>query len=87
MRALYKRYTLTYCLESEYREMAILQVYLDESGPGRQSAAYVVAGFVASVEAWLEFSHAWQAVLGKPPPIKVLKARMGMHETRSRADQ
>jgi hypothetical protein len=41
----------------------------------------VVTGFIAPVEAWLNFNHAWQTALDKPPAIKVLKARLGMHES------
>jgi uncharacterized protein DUF3800 len=61
--------------------MAVLQAYLDESGRGQESAAYVVAGFIAPVEAWLKFGHIWQAELDRPPPIRVLKARLGMHDS------
>lgn len=60
---------------------AMLQVFADESGRGQSSAAYVVAGFVASVETWLAFSKEWRAVLDVEPRIEYFKAREAAHKS------
>jgi Protein of unknown function (DUF3800) len=56
----------------------MLQVYVDESGRGQKSAAYVAAGFIASVETWLEFSHDWQIVRDESPALAYFKTKEAM---------
>jgi len=38
-------------------------VYFDESGSPDDTAALVVAGFLASVEQWIEFERNWKQAL------------------------
>jgi hypothetical protein len=44
----------------------MLKAYIDDSGRGQTTGDYVDAGFVAPVENWLVFNHAWQNVLDIP---------------------
>jgi len=60
------------------RMLAMLQVYVDESGRGQESGAYVAAGFIASVETWLEFSRDWQIVRDEPPALAYFKTKEAM---------
>lgn len=41
------------------RELLMLQAYVDGSGTGDQNL-YVIAGFIATSETWVEFSKEWQ---------------------------
>jgi uncharacterized protein DUF3800 len=58
--------------------MAMLQVFVDESGRGQKSAAYVAAGFIAPVETWLQFSNDWQIVRDEPPALAYFKTKEAM---------
>jgi len=57
----------------------MLQAYIDDSGRGQSSGDFVMAGFVAPVENWLDFNHAWQTVLDAPRTLDYLHTRKGMH--------
>jgi Protein of unknown function (DUF3800) len=56
------------------RDLAMLQCFIDDSGHGTKPVL-VLAGFVASVEAWLAFSDDWQAVLDQKPAFDYLRMR------------
>ena len=45
--------------------MGMFTAYFDASGQEHEHPYMVVAGFVSSVTAWLEFSEEWKAVLGQ----------------------
>jgi len=51
----------------------MLQIWLDDSGRG-QRPAFVLAGYFSSVDAWIEFSDEWKALLQKRPALRRLKA-------------
>jgi hypothetical protein len=56
-------------MSPEYKEgrlMATLQVFLDDSG---DESAFVLGGFIASIEVWDKFSIDWKAVCKEPPII------------------
>lgn len=42
----------------------MLEIYIDDSGKEHDSPSFVLAGYLASVEAWSAFSQHWQRVLG-----------------------
>jgi hypothetical protein len=44
----------------------MLQVWLDDSGK-EQMPAFVLAGYVAPLDNWCDFSDAWKVLLAKPP--------------------
>jgi hypothetical protein len=51
----------------------MLQVWLDDSGKG-QMPAFVLAGYFAPVENWINFSDEWKALLAKPSrPLSYIK--------------
>ena len=54
----------------------ILNAYVDES---EDESAFVVAGYVASAEAWAAFSDDWHAALHRTPGIWEFKCRDAMH--------
>jgi hypothetical protein len=62
------------CGEYERRLFMVLQAYIDDSGNSPDSYAFVLAGFVASSEAWTKFCDDWQTVLDRPPGAAYLKA-------------
>jgi hypothetical protein len=43
--------------------MAMLNVYIDDSGKEKDSYSQVLAGYLATAEKWAEFSNEWQAIL------------------------
>jgi hypothetical protein len=47
----------------------MLKAYIDNSGRGQTTGDFVYAGFVAPVENWLIFNHAWKRVLDIPPSV------------------
>jgi hypothetical protein len=51
-----------------------LQAYVDESGVARDSAFFVVAGFLASHQEWARFTDDWDAALKEPPRVEYFKA-------------
>lgn len=49
----------------------MLQAYVDDS---HSNGAYVLGGFISSVERWLEFSKEWEKTLSAfSPPMKRFK--------------
>ncbi|MDJ0642541.1 MAG: DUF3800 domain-containing protein [Erythrobacter sp.] len=54
------------------RNLLALQFYIDDSGKN-DPPVFVLAGFVASVERWLEFSAAWSSALEESPSIAHFK--------------
>ena len=54
------------------RDLAMLQCFIDESGyPDKP--IFVMAGWLASVDAWADFAVEWQECLDMKPPIKAFK--------------
>jgi hypothetical protein len=53
-----------------------LQAYVDESGGVGQSRAFVMAGFLASVDTWDAFGRDWHRALHRSPELQYFK----MHE-------
>ena len=51
----------------------MFQAYVDDSGNYQHSPVLVLAGFVASVEKWLEFADDWQRMLDMRPKIEYFK--------------
>lgn len=47
----------------------VLQGYFDDSGSDEGSPIFVLAGFIAPVDVWADFTTAWRATLNKSPPI------------------
>jgi len=58
--------------------MAALQVYIDDSYDKR---LFYIAGGIASVDQWMKFSEAWQAMLDMKPAIKCLKANQAFFQS------
>lgn len=50
-----------------------LQAYIDDSSSEPTGATFVLAGFVSTAPAWLEFADKWQAELDAPPAIEYFK--------------
>ena len=50
----------------------ILQGYFDDSGSHSDSALYVVAGFMARADKWIDFSKQWRSLLDREPSIAVM---------------
>jgi len=48
---------------SESRHLAVFKFFVDESGIHDNSKIFVLAGFLAPEEVWLDFTEAWQKVL------------------------
>jgi hypothetical protein len=57
----------------ERRFLMTLQAYIDDSGADETSKHFVLAGFIAPYEKWIEFSVAWAEALTKPPGAAYLK--------------
>jgi len=55
----------------------MLQAFIDDSGRG-QGAQFIMAGFLSTVEKWLNFSQAWKAVLDQPPKLEYVNTRAAM---------
>lgn len=56
------------------RLLAMLQGFGDDTGKGNEPV-FALAGFVASVELWIEFSNAWDTKIREDPAIHYFKAR------------
>jgi Protein of unknown function (DUF3800) len=54
--------------------IAVLKGFIDDSGSGGDSPWVVLAGYVASAEAWLGFDDEWINVLEDAPPIDCFHA-------------
>jgi hypothetical protein len=52
---------------------AVLQSGLDDSGKDGLSPAFVLAGYIASDQKMMNFSHAWDDLLNKPPKLNYIK--------------
>lgn len=50
-------------LSSEYKALALVQAYFDESGTHTDSTVTVIAGFVAGKEAWSSLEQQWMSFL------------------------
>ncbi|MFP5447393.1 MAG: DUF3800 domain-containing protein [Alphaproteobacteria bacterium] len=50
------------------RTYVILRGHFDDSGSNANEPMYVLAGFLAPLEAWAEFSDAWRIELDRPRP-------------------
>jgi hypothetical protein len=59
----------------------MLKTYIDASGRGQKTGDFVMAGYVAPVENWLLFNHAWQAVLNIPPKVEYFHTVDAMAKT------
>src|ERR1700722_1714880 len=62
----------------ERRLMFMLQAYIDDSGNIGQGKTSVLAGYVASTEAWADFSNRWAVALAEAPAIGYLKTSHAM---------
>jgi hypothetical protein len=51
----------------------VLQAYVDDSGNFRQQRTSLLAGLVASADAWVDFSDRWNGVLRAAPSIEYFK--------------
>lgn len=58
------------------RVFMILQSYIDDSGNDTRSPAFVLAGYLATVDQWDAFSIEWQSVLDIQDPRPLKKMRM-----------
>lgn len=54
------------------RQFVVLQCYVDGSGTGNHDL-FVMAGYVASAQAWANFSREWQQRLDMRPPLPYFK--------------
>lgn len=61
----------------------MLKAYFDDSGSHASAANYIVAGYVATSQRWIDFESEWRAVLDCPPSIAYFKAQ----EANSRSGQ
>jgi hypothetical protein len=59
------------------------QAFLGDSGRG-SGPSYVIAGFLASVEGWLDFADRWQRVLDMPPRLPYFKMKQAMNRGAAR---
>jgi len=59
------------------QNLMLFTAYFDDSGSDSANPALVLAGFVAPVDGWSNFTADWDAVLDKPPGP--LPARMAFH--------
>jgi hypothetical protein len=59
--------------EREKRLFMVLQAYIDDTGNSPNEYTFMLAGFVASSEAWAKFCDDWQALLDRPPGAVYLK--------------
>jgi hypothetical protein len=59
--------------EREERLVMVLQAYIDDSGNSPNEYSFILAGFVATAEAWAKFCDDWQSLLGRPPGAAYLK--------------
>lgn len=55
--------------------LVMLVAYFDDSGSQKQGPVMVVAGWVARVTPWIEFSDQWQALLDEKPGLGYFKLR------------
>jgi hypothetical protein len=51
----------------------IFQAYIDDSGSGKP--AFVLSGYISSVDWWEAFSDEWQEILDEPRALKYFKMR------------
>jgi hypothetical protein len=60
----------------------MLQAFFDDSGSDPKSRAYVLAGYVGSLETWTAFSESWDYHLKKKPQLEYFKMSeaMGFHD-------
>ncbi len=52
----------------------MLKAFVDDSGSGGDSPWYVLAGYLATAEAWDEFDGQWRKVLDGPPKLDYFKS-------------
>lgn len=52
----------------------MLQVWLDDSGKDGVSPVFVLAGYMSSVDLWVDFADKWEAELCRVPALGRLKA-------------
>jgi hypothetical protein len=52
----------------------MLRAFIDDSGSDRNSAWYVLAGYIGTVEGWDRFDAQWTQVLRQDPPIEYFKS-------------
>jgi hypothetical protein len=53
----------------------VLQAYSDDSGNNADSPVFVLAGFIARAEKWIEFEKRWAEALSGPPSIAYFKMK------------
>jgi Protein of unknown function (DUF3800) len=51
------------------------QAFIDDSGSEPESPLFVLAGFIASYERWIDFSDEWQGALDEPPKLEYFKMK------------
>jgi hypothetical protein len=54
--------------------LLMLDVYIDDSGRG-QGPAYVLSGYLAAPQVWMQFSREWRAELDVEPSVKYFKMK------------
>jgi hypothetical protein len=60
----------------EGRVLAVLQAFIEDSGRGQEDKpVFVLAGYVARVQAWEAFADEWQKALDKYPKVEYLKGK------------
>jgi hypothetical protein len=66
------------------RLLAVMNVYIDNSGRGQTTGDFVYAGYMAPVQNWLVFNHAWQRILDLPPRLDYWHTLHAMAQTPSK---
>jgi Protein of unknown function (DUF3800) len=64
--------------QRERRLMFMLQAYFDDSGNLGQEKFSLLGGYIATTEAWADFSERWASVLAAAPSIAYLKTSHAM---------
>ncbi len=61
------------------RILVMLKVFFDGSGTLNQTAHFILAGYISTVEQWEKFSDDWQRALKGPPKIDYFKVRESIY--------
>jgi hypothetical protein len=55
--------------------LVMLQAYLDDSGSDGLGPVFLLSGYVATAQAWKQFSEDWRKALDGPPKLEYFKMR------------
>jgi hypothetical protein len=53
----------------------MLVAHIDDSGNNKQGPAFILAGYVATVQQWVKFSDQWQMAMDLKPKLDIVKVQ------------